>query len=261
MPYPRDPGRSAVRVQLLPTTVDRLPTARGGPTAVAIGIGESDLGTVAIDFAESAHLMVLGDSGCGKTAALRALCVQLIRTCSPEAVQLYLVDVRRTLLGVVESAHLAGYAISADVLAAQLRGLVELLRARRPSASVTQQQLRERSWWSGPEIYVLVDDYDLLAAGATDPLTPLLEFLPHARDLGLHLVLARRAGGAARAMFNPVPAAVRELGGAGLVMSAGAEDGTLWGSCRPTALPPGRATLVTRGRPEERVQLLWTEPP
>ena len=46
---------------------------------------------------------------------------------------------------------------------------------------------------------MLVDDYDLVAAGPANPLRALEEHLPHARDVGLHLVLARRSGGAGRA--------------------------------------------------------------
>ena len=69
---------------------------------------------------------------------------------------------------------------------------------------VNQAQLRARSWWSGPDIYVVVDDYDLVATSAGNPLLALLEYLPHAEDLGLHLIVARRSGGAARALFEPL---------------------------------------------------------
>ena len=61
-------------------------------------------------------------------------------------------------------------------------------------------------------------------------------------------------------MFNPVPALLRELGSAGLLMSAGPDEGALLGATRPTTLPPGRATLIRRGRPDERIQIAWTEP-
>jgi S-DNA-T family DNA segregation ATPase FtsK/SpoIIIE len=130
-----------------------------------------------------------------------------------------------------------------------------------PGADVTQRQLRDRSWWSGPEIYVVIDDYDLVAGTGTNPLTPLLEFLPHAKDLGLHIVVARRSGGAARAMFDPLLGRLRDLGCMGLMMSASPDEGVLLGSVRPRALPPGRATLVTRGRPDQLIQVAWTDPP
>ena len=117
---------------------------------------------------------------------------------------------------------------------------------------MTQHQLRDRSWWSGPEIYVVVDDYDLVAGATGNPLTPLLDFLPHAKDLGLHVVVARRSGGAARAMFDPVLARLaRPRVASGLMMSAEPDEGVLLGSVRPTSLPPGRGTLITRGNPDQ----------
>ncbi|MGW0161534.1 type VII secretion protein EccCb [Mycobacterium sp. NPDC003323] len=256
------PQRRAVPVRLLPAMLplSTLPSTGCTPSAVVIGIDDSEFRPVTVDFAECGHLLVLGDPGCGKTATLRALCTQLTRAGGPDRVRLYVADVRRTMLGAVGSAHLGGYAISANILQTQVLSLVDTLRARLPGAEVTQQQLRDRSWWTGPEIYLLVDDYELLA-GSTDPLAALLEFLPYTRDIGLHVVIARRAGGAARALFNPVPAMMRELGAAGLMMSAGADDGVLLGTARPAVLPPGRAILIRRGHPDERIQVGWTEPP
>ena len=110
-----------------------------------------------------------------------------------------------------------------------------------------QQQLRTRSWWSGPEIYVVIDDYDLVAPPTGgNPLVPLLDFLPYAKDLGLHVVWLDASGGAARGMFDPVLARLRELGSMGLMMSASPDEGVLLGTVRPSQLPPGRGTLVTR---------------
>ncbi|XJF11782.1 type VII secretion protein EccCb [Mycobacterium sp. AMU20-3851] len=256
-------GHAAVPVRLLPTSVLRssVPAAGASATHVTIGIGESELRPLAVDFAASPHLIVLGDACCGKTSTLRTLCAQLTSSCTPQQVELHIVDVRRTLLGAVDSGHLAGYLLSAAMLAEHLGGLIERLRTRLPGAAVTHQQLRDRSWWSGPEVYLIVDDYELITGAGHDPLAALLELLPHARDIGLHLVLARRAGGAARAMFTAVPSTLRELGSAGLLMSAGPEEGTLLGSVRPVRLPSGRGTLIVRGRADERVQIGWTAPP
>ena len=64
---------------------------------------------------------------------------------------------------------------------------------------------------------MLVDDYDLVASGPNNPLLPLLEYLPQARDVGLHLVITRRSGGASRAMFEPIVQRLRELSSPGLV--------------------------------------------
>jgi S-DNA-T family DNA segregation ATPase FtsK/SpoIIIE len=130
-----------------------------------------------------------------------------------------------------------------------------------PSADVSQAQLRARSWWSGPDIYVVVDDYDLVATPAGNPLIGILEYLAHARDLGLHLVVARRSGGATRALFEPLLAGLRDLGCMGLMMSGRPDEGAPMGSVRPARLPPGRGVLITGAGDEQLVQVGWTPAP
>jgi S-DNA-T family DNA segregation ATPase FtsK/SpoIIIE len=262
--HARHHGRSAPPIELLPDRVHQRTLFRSGgisATRILIGIGERELQPVSIDFAEDAHLIILGEAECGKTAALRMLCTEIVRTTEADAAQLMIVDFRRTLLGVVESEHLAGYAMSTTTLAAQLDTLLERLQARMPGDDLTQRQLRSRSWWSGPEIYVVVDDYDLVAAATGNPLTALLEYVPHAKDLGLHVAVARRSGGAARAMFDPLLARLRDLGASGLMMSASPEEGVLFGTARPSRLPSGRGTLITRAHPDQLIQVAWTDPP
>lgn len=258
--------RAAPRIEVLPTRVEygalitQSPERRPG-TRVLLAIGETELSPVAVDFAAEAHLVILGQGECGKTGVLRALCSEIVRTNTADTAQLFVVDFRRTLLGVIESDHLAGYIPSAAALTPQLGVLVERLKARTPGADVSQQQLRTRSWWSGPELFVVIDDYDLVAPpDGANPLASLLDFLPYAKDLGLHIVVARRSGGAARAMFDPVLGRLRDLGCMGLVMSASPDEGVLLGAVRPSQLPPGRGTLVTRAQPQQLIQVAWTEP-
>jgi S-DNA-T family DNA segregation ATPase FtsK/SpoIIIE len=258
-------GPDAPPVRLLPSRVDleRLAAAPADRAVhrIVIGIGERELQPVTVEFGEQPNLVILGDGECGKTSALRALCCEIVRTTGADGAQLLIVDYRRTLLGVVESEHLVGYAISATAVTTQMSALAHRLDSRMPGDAVTQHQLRTRTWWSGPEIYVVVDDYDLVAGATGNPLTPLLDYLPHAKDLGLHVVVARRSGGAARAMFDPVLARLRDLGASGLMMSASPDDGVLLGTVRPRPLPPGRGTLITRSRPDEIIQVAWVDPP
>ena len=257
-------GRSAPPIELLPARIGHpavLAKAGRAGAQIVIGLGERELQPVAADFAEQPHLLVLGDAECGKTAVLRLLCREIMRTNDAGSAQLEIVDFRRTLLGVVESAHLAGYTMSAAALTSRLPALLDRLRARMPGERVTQQELRTRSWWSGPEVYLVIDDYDLVAEAGGNPLAPLADFLPHAKDLGLHVVVARRSGGAARAMFDPVLARLRDGGCIGVMMSAGPDEGILLGSVRPSSLPPGRATLITRGNSDQLIQVAWSDPP
>jgi S-DNA-T family DNA segregation ATPase FtsK/SpoIIIE len=172
------------------------------------------------------------------------------------------VDHRRTLVGVVAGSHLIGHASTAQATSDAAREVAESLRRRLPGPEVSARALRERSWWSGPEVYVLVDDYDLAVpvAGAPHPLLPLVEFLPQAKDVGLHVVVARRCGGASRALFDPFLSRLRELGTPGLVMNGSPDEGILLESIKPRPLPPGRATLVDRRNGPRRIQLAWLPP-
>lgn len=255
----------APTVPLLPELIEhhavlqRASGALGGH--VLLGLEARRLAACPVDFDHHQHLLIIGDGECGKTSALRTLCREITRTKTSAQARVVIVDFRRGLLGVVESDHLAGYAISATALEGLLPELLTVLRRRMPPPQATRDQLRTRSWWSGPELYLVVDDYDLVAnAAAGNGLEKIAEYLPYAKDLGLHLVVARRSGGAMRAMFEPLLARMRELGCMGLVMSAEPDDGPLFGSVRPAPLPPGRGVLVTRGD-LQRVQVSWSPPP
>jgi DNA segregation ATPase FtsK/SpoIIIE, S-DNA-T family len=258
---------TAPPIPLLPTRVDLHSVVErvvdGRDTDILVGLEGSELCPVSIHFAEQQHLLIFGDSECGKTAALRTICRELLRTTTADQTQLFIVDFRRSLLGVVEpeSEHLGGYLASANAVNTVLPSLADRLRGREAPANVTPTQLRSRSWWSGPEIYFLIDDYDLIATDRGNPLMPLLEFLPEARDLGLHLVLARRSGGAARAMFEPLLAALRDAGCLTLLMSGSPDEGLTIGSVRQSPMPPGRGTLITRHADAQLVQVAWSPPP
>jgi DNA segregation ATPase FtsK/SpoIIIE, S-DNA-T family len=104
---------------------------------------------------------------------------------------------------------------------------------------------------------VLIDDYDLVVSTLDNPLQPLLEFLPQGRELGLHVIVTRRSGGAGRALFEPFLARLRDIGSPGIMLSGDRGEGPLLGGLRPENLPPGRGRLLARGEPPRMVQLAW----
>ncbi|HEY2223789.1 MAG TPA: type VII secretion protein EccCa [Actinomycetospora sp.] len=250
-------------VRLLPERVDvtSLPgPAEGARHLLPIGVDEDRLAPVLLDTSADPHLVVYADGESGKTALLRLLAHQVVTRHTPEQARLMIVDYRRGLLGAVDSEHLISYTSTAEALTAAVTDLVASLRKRLPGPDVTPEQLRARSWWTGPEVFLLVDDYDLVAAPSGNPLAPLVDLLAQAKDVGLHLVVARRAGGSARAMFEPVLTRLRELATPGLVGHGSRDEGPLVGAARPGPRPPGRAVLVTRRHGETLVQLAWRDP-
>lgn len=256
-------GSFAPRVRLLDTDVsidlvDELVAAQGyahGAERSAIGLRESDLRPVFVDFRESPHLLVFGDAESGKTQTLRTLIQGLTRAGSGEEVKFVLVDYRRTMLGLVDGDHLAGYASSAQSAGPMMAQLAEYLRARLPGEDVTADQLASGDWWRGPVVHLVVDDYDLVATAMGNPLQPLLELLGHARDIGFRVILARRSGGIGRALFDQVIAGLRDLSCDVLLLSGDPDEGYIVGRHRMQKLPPGRGELISRARGGEIVQV------
>ena len=255
-------GTPAPRVRLLPALVPYpdLDLDRSTGLRLPIGIAEADLQPVEIDFASDPHFLLFGDAECGKSTFLRALATTITHRFAPEEARIILVDYRRSLMDLPETDHRIGYGIQAQKTLELMQSVAGYMERRLPGPDVTAQQLRERSWWTGPELFVLVDDYDLVVAGPTNPLTPLLEYLPQARDVGLHLILTRRAGGAGRSLYEPIIQRLRELSAPGLVMSGPSDEGALIGTVRPALLPPGRGRLLTRREGVRLIQLAHLAP-
>ncbi|MGL4177886.1 MAG: type VII secretion protein EccCb, partial [Dermatophilaceae bacterium] len=260
-------GPRAAPVRMLPSSVsvaelDEAVTRSGVEPALLrlpFGIAERDLGPLFLDLAAEPHLTVYGDQGSGKTALLRSLAARIAQVATPEQAKLVVVDYRRGLLGEVPESHLVGLAGAAPQAADVVARVRVTMEQRIPGPDVTPTQLKQRSWWSGPEIFVLVDDYDLVATGQGDPMPSLAEFLPQARDLGLHVIVTRRSAGAGRSSFGGLLPQLADAGGAGLLMSGSKDEGAILGmKMRP--LTPGRGILVRRSSSPSLVQLPWSEP-
>ena len=252
-------GRPAPQVRRLPALVrvgqlgiDR----KQPPTAVPIGVAEDDLRPVLLDLSdEDPHFLIYGDAGSGKSTFLRTFLSGLTARQSAWDARVVLFDFRHSLLDVVPKEHLGAYAGDPTTAQAYVQQVTDKLKERLPPAGVTPQQLREKSWWEGPQIYVVVDDYDLVSGSSSALMNPFAAFIPQAREIGLHLVLARRVTGNSRAISDHVAGRVRDMGGSGLVLSGDHREGVVLGDQRAAARPPGRGVLVIRGRPHRLIQV------
>lgn len=259
----RWPSERVPSVRVLPRVYPYadLPPVDPRAPGVPVGISERDLRPVGIDLGGAdPHLLVYGDGETGKSNLLRVILRGYLRRHSPQELGVVVVDYRRSLLGVVPEEYLLAYCPTADRTLAVAREVAASIAQRLPGPDVTPQQLRARDWWRGLEVLWVVDDYDLVATSTGNPLLPLVEYLPQGRDLGLHLVVARRTGGAARSLMDPVIQRLGDLSTPGFLFSGDRIEGRLINGVASQRLPAGRALYATRGGVAQLVQVAWLPP-
>lgn len=246
-------GPRAAEVRMLPAD---LPVAALPPIAydgvnrgVPIGIDELELEPVVFDLKSEPHFVAFGAPECGKSTLLRVILNGIVTRYTPKEAKIILLDYRRSLLGAIEGEHLLGYAASQKAGTDLVKNVADAVRARLPGPDVTQQQLRDRSWWKGSDVFVVVDDYELVSTSMGSAMAPLADLVSQAQDIGLHIIIARGMGGAGRAVFSdPIVTRIKDAQNPGLIMSGNKDEGALLGDIKASPLPPGRGTLVTRAQ-------------
>jgi ESX secretion system protein EccC len=240
-------GPSAPEVRLLPRELPyaELPPVATSGGAVPIGVDEDTLSPVFADFDAEPHFLVIGDVESGKSNLLRTLARGITARWTPEQAKIITLDYRRGLLGAVTTPHQIGYVMNSVAAPEVIGSAVTALRARLSGLQV-DPVAGEVPRWSGPRLFLLIDDYDLIASSQGNPMHALLEFLPQARDIGLHVVLSRSSGGSGQGMFEPMLRALRDMGTPGVLLSGSRDEGAVLGSVKMEPLPPGRGRLVHR---------------
>ena len=248
------PDERAPAIAMVPKVLNAadLPPAEGDGTrttdlVVPIGLCTDDMQPIRHNFGAHPHLIVVGDDESGKTNLLRLVANAIVRQIPSDAGQIVLADYRRQLYDSVPEDYRLAYASAAAALKTSVEQMAITLAKRVPGPEITPDRLKLRDWWEGRELFILVDDYDLVASGYDSPLAPLVDLLPAGADIGLHLIVARGAAGAGRAMNESVIRRLLELGTPTVLLSCPREEGS-FGNTRAENLPPGRARYITRRR-------------
>lgn len=252
------PGAPEVRLLPREFAADRLPPGNLFPDrGVSFALDEDNLEPVFLDFESDPFFLIFGESESGKSNLLRLLIKRLTERYDGDSCKLFVVDNRRALLDVTPPSHLAEYIPMSNSMGHHMDALADLMQRRTPTAEVTAQQLRDRSWWRGPNVFVVIDDYDLVSTSSGNPLSGLTELLPFARDVGVRFIIARSSAGGGRAAYEPFIQRMKELGAQGLVLAGDPGEGDLLGGVRPRPMPAGRGVFVSRKRGKPLVQTGW----
>jgi type VII secretion protein EccCb len=231
---------------------------------VPIGLRESDLSVAYTPMHTSPHLLIFGAPKSGKTRIAHAVASAICARNDPSEVRFMLADYRSGLLDAVPQSHLlAAGAVNRNNsnLEEAIKALVINLKKRLPTPELTTAQLRSRSWWTGPDIVLLVDDWHMIvaASGMISPMAPLAPLLPAAADIGLHIVVTCQMSQAHRATMDKFVGAAFGAGSPTIFLS-GEKAEFPTSEFKLKRRPPGQALLVSPDG-KEVVQAAYVDPP
>lgn len=232
--------------------------------AIPMGVREADLSVAYNHMDATPHMLIFGAPKSGKTRIAHAMASAICARNSPDQVRFMLADFRSGLLDAVPETHLlAAGAINRNVatLEEAIRALATNLKKRLPPPDLTTAQLRSRSWWSGPDIVLLVDDWHMIvaASGMASPMAPLAPLLPAAVDIGLHIVVTCQMSQAHRATMDKFVGTAYGAGSPTMFLS-GEKTEFPSNEIKLRRRPPGQAFLVTPDG-KEVIQAAYVDPP
>jgi S-DNA-T family DNA segregation ATPase FtsK/SpoIIIE len=212
-----------------------------------------------------AHFLILGDRECGKTTLLRTWITGIQRYYTPEQAQIIIIDYRKSLLSIAQGQHMLAYASTLD----KINEWVQILNAEfeqrlAKNASHSREILTSDRTWDGTHYYLFVDDYDMVATQTPqsgNPLNPLEALLQPAKEIGFHVILARRIVEIGRANYDPIYRGIKNMEVPGFIMRGDPIEGrqVLHKQSASDKLSAGRGYLVRRGVPAMQVQITNTE--
>jgi type VII secretion protein EccCb len=263
----------APRVRVLPERIHlhELDPAPPGPDSdyrtrwtVPVGIRESDLSVAYNSMSVTPHLLIFGAPKSGKTTIAAAVAQAICARNDPTQVRFMLADYRSGLLDAVPQSHLLDAGAvnrNSASLDESIKALAVNLKKRLPPPDLTTAQLRARSWWTGPDVVLLVDDWHMIVAagGMVPPMAPLAPLLPASADIGLHIVVTCQMSQAHRATMDKFVGSAFGAGSPTLFLSG---DKTEFPSSqfKLKRRPPGQALLVSPDG-KEVVQAAYIDPP
>lgn len=265
---------------LPPPAAGQAPRRKALDIHLPIGISVEDLRMVTVPDEVSPYFIAAGDKESGRTSLLRAALNGIVSQFTPDEAQVVLIENGYQLLD--EKARLAqmnrseeypdGYLLAyADTtkqsLATAMAKIREIIEPRVPVLeNMSTDALRNRSWYSGPEVYVLIDNLDAFmgsSAFAETPLDPLVALISEWHNLGLHIYVTVPAQGfSSYMMSNKLVKAMAATNPSYALFSGPVSEGQLWAGTgiKFAFRRKGQAMLVGGNYSTEIVQMANARP-
>ena len=167
---------------------------------VAFGLRESTLRPAYAEMYREPHLLIYGEPKSGKSEIVATLIDSITRSFSePGSAEIILIDPRNRHLERVSEINLFARIRrdhELEPVINALNGLCDLASRTVPN-DISASARKARSWWTGPEIFIIIDDYQIVAPRHSDPaihkLAPWVQ--NDSLERGFHFIIARQAGG------------------------------------------------------------------
>ena len=258
-------------------------------TVIPLGVAMDTLALAPIpNFSQS--LLVYGEKGCGKSNALRSMMESVMRQYTPEDATITVIDPLRQHLGerdrlydrgFVKRARFSepdasgekrrtrppGYVTTAEDIHDTARMLTMLMDSRRPDDDTSVDDLRNRTYFTGPEVYVFIDNFAAMAEGymaksVFDEVEigdqSVSKLLATGIDLGVHFIVSDNSGFTGRVSSSAFLAALRNNLMAPILQLAGQpSSGQPIGQAyhlRPARWRPGQGRVIVDAETYTMVQ-------
>ena len=167
------------------------------PVALGLGSGGEP---VIMDLADMPHLLIAGSTGSGKSVCMNTIICSLMMQCTPQDLQMYLVDPKRVELTAYNGLpHLAGPVLvevdqavpALHALIAEMQSRYKKFEARGARNITTYNNKLGRSQERLPYLILVVDELaDLMMTASGDVEAAICRLAQLGRAAGIHLVIA-----------------------------------------------------------------------
>ena len=244
----------------------------------------------------SANLLAYGEKQSGRTNVLRVAMESVMRQFTADQAAIIVIDPLRNLLadrdrlyatGFMQAPRFSepdangertrltppGYMTSDEDLRETVKMLSALMRKRRPGDEATADQLRDRTYFTGKEIYVFIDNFFRLTEGVMARTVfdddqvcggeSVTRLLASGDDLGVHFIVADDTGFADRVKSAPFLQALRDKQMAPILQlaaqpSSGAPIGQAF-HLKPQRWRSGQGRLIVDAEDYTTVQIAFLE--